>query len=101
MLKMSSKFQKTISKKQRGLEKLGPLYSTPDDYCSKQKNFILTDEVVYCFWRHHPESNRATELCRPLHNRSAMAPSIALPETQVASKKLAYYRKRVKKSNTF
>ena len=30
----------------------------------------------FLIWRYHPESNRATGLCRPLHNRSAMAPYI-------------------------
>ena len=30
--------------------------------------------ILILYWRHHPESNRATKLCRLLHNRSAIAP---------------------------
>lgn len=47
------------------------MYPSPD--CAQTKK-SPDGSGLFFVWRREPESNRPTRLCRPLHNRFAIAP---------------------------
>ena len=54
-------------------------YTKPFRRHATQKNAMKKEKprrvgAFLCFWRREPESNRSKRLCRPLHNRFAIAP---------------------------
>ena len=53
--------------------------------------------VIVIYWRRNPESNRATRICNPLHNHSAIAPTLSVTPALIILQKafLTYWTQTI------